>query len=42
MSEMHQGTKMEENQVRNQNRKNWTIRFAKPEYLIFLEQIESE
>jgi hypothetical protein len=32
---MHQEIKIEENQVRNQSRKNWTIRFTKPDYSIF-------
>jgi hypothetical protein len=33
----HQGTKIEENQVRSQSRKNQTIQFAKLDYPIFLE-----
>jgi hypothetical protein len=37
-----QGTKVEENQERSQSHKNWTIRFTKPDYLVFLEQIEFE
>jgi hypothetical protein len=36
----HQGTKIGENQVRTQSRKNQTIWFAKPEYPIFSELIE--
>jgi hypothetical protein len=38
----NQGTKIEKNQTRSQSHRNWTIRFAKLEYPIFLEQIESE
>jgi hypothetical protein len=39
---MYQGTKIEENQAKSRSRKNRTIRFAKPEYPVFPEQIESE
>jgi outer membrane biogenesis lipoprotein LolB len=42
MSERHQGTKIEENQARSKSRKNRTIQFDKPEYPVFLEQIEFE
>jgi hypothetical protein len=38
----HQGTKIEENQARSQSHKNQTIRFAKPEYLVLPEQIQSK
>jgi hypothetical protein len=38
----HQGIKIGENQARSQSYKNRTIRFVKPEYPIFSEQIESE
>jgi hypothetical protein len=31
----HQGTKIEENQARSRSHKNWTIRFAKPDYRFF-------
>jgi hypothetical protein len=36
----YQGTKIEENQARSQSHKNQTIQFTKPEYPVFLEQIE--
>jgi hypothetical protein len=42
MSERHQGTKIEENQARSKSRKNRAIQFDKPEYPVFLEQIEFE
>jgi hypothetical protein len=38
----HQGTKIEENQVRSRSRKNRTIQFVKLDYPVFLEQIEFE
>jgi hypothetical protein len=38
----HQGTKKEQNQAKNQSHKNRTIRFVKPNYPIFPEQIESD
>jgi hypothetical protein len=38
----HKVIKIEEIQARSQSRKNRAIWFAKPEYPIFLEQIESE
>jgi hypothetical protein len=37
----HQGIKIGENQARSQSYKNRTIRFVKPEYPIFSEQIWS-
>jgi hypothetical protein len=38
----HKGTKIEENQIKSQSRKNHIILFAKPDYPIFPVQIESE
>jgi hypothetical protein len=42
MSERHQGTKIEESQARSRSRKNWTIRFARPDYPVFSKQIVSD
>jgi hypothetical protein len=38
----HQVIKIEENQVRSRSHKNRILRFVKPEYPVFLEQINSE
>jgi hypothetical protein len=38
----HQGAKIEEIQAKSRGHKNWTVRFWISEYLVFLEQIESE
>jgi hypothetical protein len=39
MIKKHQGAEIEEIQVQSQSRKNQTIWFGIPEYLIFSEQI---